>query len=350
MKELKNIAKVYRAIILFCFVLLVFGCGSGSSSNQPSDIVPVIPEDSLDQREGTEVEGLAPNEENELIPYYAQERLSLFTRDGVVKFYALNRRVPVSFEEYIESGFPMIIPTDFATGEPYHLTDELNPEDTTGFTFWSDGADSCKFTFVINSMRTNENESMEVDLTGYFDNYKIIDGVPGIFAPDPNKPPGDSTEYFNRLKQGYCLHFFGGYYNLVLNKYRALGKYPDVYPSTLKDIFEGEGTLIKKGWEWTPDSSSKAFFEFGIDPPKMRCYQIWGCKRSPEGKPCRILIHQIYGQEKRIKNLAEHHLEYVEGRDWWEFTADEDIPSDVLVKNKMVSSESFIDAYYSILN
>lgn len=350
MKESKRITKVFRAIILFCFVLLLLGCGSGSSSNQPTDIVPVIPEDGLDQREGTDEQGPSLGDDKYIIPYYAQQRLRFFGREGVVKFYALNRRVPVSFEEYIESGFPMIIPTDYVTGEPYHLTDELNLEDTTGFTFWSDGVDSCKFTFVINSMRTNENETMEVDLTGYFDDYRIIDGVPGIFAPNPDNPPVDPTRHFNKLKQDYCLHFFGGYYNLVLNKYRALGKYPDEYPSSLKDIFEGEGTLIKKGWEWTPDPSSKAFFEFGIDPPKMRCYQIWGCKRSPEGKPCRILIHQIYGQEKRIKNLAEIDMEYVEGRDWWEFTTADDIPHDVLVRNKMVSSDSFIDAYYSILN
>lgn len=306
--------------------MLFIGC---SSTNKPVNITPDVKIDTPRNERGVEESSDSETYEANLrYPYFVKLRFRYFVQEPMEAFYALNKRFPSTFDEYKNSGFLMIIPTDYVSGKPYHLVDNINLEDTSGFTFSSDGQDSCKFEFVIHNRQTDAIEKIDCDLSGMYNDYKT-----GFTSK--------MIQSFDSLKYNYCIGFFGAYYQLALNKYRHQGIYPEQYPHNLKDIFTGEGILIKKGWEWVPETDSKYNFEFGIDPEKFRFYIATGCGRS-EGKPCHIFIGEYDGTPVVAKHMDNS------GREQWEYDSFDDIPADFFVRKTMVTSKSFIDAYYDI--
>jgi hypothetical protein len=246
---------------------------------------------------------------------------SIFTDNGINAFYALNKRVPKSFDEYISSGFPIMIPNDYVTNKPYHLVESVNVSDTTGFTFWSDGVDECRFEFAINNDDTGQNEIYTKSYTSHnFAEYKN-----GIM---------DHDYYFDMVKREHCMRVFPAYAYIYMAKHS--GGLPDNIAEMLKD----EGIPLEAGWKWTP-VFPKEYFEFGIDTEKQRYYTIQGSKDMQADRGGAIVIQQMY-------NEVRVNFERVKGVDEWSFRTVSPPPADVIEMNKYIASDSFYDGYLAL--
>lgn len=323
---------ICRTIKLTLSIILIFaiqtGCSSGkpvvkgpvySSTNNDSNNWQMIRKETSSIDETPSLDDLLP------YPYYVDRGLWVFAMLGIDSFYRLNKRVPVSFDEYVESGMPMIMPNDYITGKPYRLSDKTDLNDTTGFSFISDGVDICQFDFVVNNDKTGKNEkhSFKCD-EEYWRDYKIMDGEPGLLLKN--------NYDFDWVKREYCLNFFLEYSAIYMEKYKTV-------PKNLNDMFKNEGIPIEKGWRWMPESGKNMdYFEFGIDTEKARVYHIIGCKGKSEMP---IVIYQLY--DELIVNQ-----EQVEGINIWEYKTNDVIPSEVIDKNMLISSDSFFDGYLEI--
>lgn len=320
MKDEFKVFVVVAGLLLTAFFLL--SCSS-QSEIKPNGVAPTPTTDTDDPRiiesdlgsDGVIEPWIPPFEEHDLMA------LATFFVTGIDMFYDVHRRVPVDFEEYLESGIPMLIPNDYATGEPYYLVDELDMDDTRGFTFWSDGEDSCIFELVIYNIWTEENEVFTSDFDeDDWRDYKTVDDVPGIRA--------NTTIDFDNTKLNYSVIFFTDYSHFYAFKYGGA-------PSSLYQMLSGKGDPIEAGWQWEPDEAY--YFEFGINPDKQRYYTRQGC--------CTLVVSYIYEEPKDAED-------YIQGVDEWFFFDPEEIPpsEDIIVMDPYITSDSFYDGYLQLTN
>ena len=260
--------------------------------------------------------------------------LHIFVDSGFDAFYRVYRRVPNSFDEYIQSGIPMLIPNDYISGQVYHIVDKIDFNDTSGFTFSSDGVDNCQLDFIVKNLETEEKEilSFKFDENNWRD-YKIVENKPGILFKEKFD--------FDRAKRYYCISFFSRY------SYIYAAKHNGEAPESLSQLFQGQGSLIEKGWQWVPEPGQvRDYFEFGFDIDKDRLYHIQGSKYQKPGSPMSVIIHQLYGPDKEWQVKENGEIE-VKGVDWWEFKTDE-VPTDIIEMKPYITSKSFYSGYEEI--
>jgi len=319
-----------KRIATFIIILLVFSCGCGAKKIPVKESINISPPDSangeITQRAVTDKKDHPSFEELLGFPSYVDYRLMMFAFNGIESFYRLHKHVPSSLSEYYNSGFPLLIPVDYITGKTYHPVDTIDLNDSTGFTFWSDGIDSCRFDFVVYNENKGKKEirTWECKDKETWVDYKVVDGKPGLLMVN--------DYYFDWVKMEDCMEFFY-YYGLIhMEKNKKA-------PENLAEMFKSEGTLIEAGWKWSPKENGELnFFEFGWDLEKNRFYHITGCSI---GCKKNIMIYQAFDNEeqndKRIENVNA-----------WELSMDQDIPTDIITLNKFISSDSFYDGYLEI--
>ena len=313
-------------IILLVLEVFLFGCSSGnhpvvkSSDNRiDSDLIS-----NEEERVSSTAQELPTLSDSLPDPVFHERRLWVFADYGITAFYKLHKRVPNSYDEYLESGFPLQIPNDYLTGKPYRLVDELDLSDPSGFTFETDGNESCKFNFVIINDKTEVRETRTFKFNErHWEPYKT-----GLFSKNKYN--------FDWAKKEYCI---GAFYDLSFAFMEEFGKAPE----SLADLMTNTGTLIEAGWQWSPvdTSDSKVYFEFGIDTGKARIYQQHGCKG--ECKPMNINVQQLYPEDDVPGGREE-----VEGINLWSYKSDENVPSAICNMKKFISSDSFYDGYIEI--
>ena len=317
-----------KTLIITLTLLAAFlsGCSSGNAQVvKNSDKKP----DSEIAGEGIDPDSISKYaQQNEAYslpePVWHERKLWIFAHDGIEAFYKINRRVPKSYEEYLDSGVPLLVPNDYITGKPYVKVDRINMSDSTGFTFETDGNETCKLEFVVNNDQTDEREirSISVSESSWRD-YKTSPHINDLY-------------YSSRAKRDYFLMSF---ILFSISYVEEFGK----APATLAEMFENEGPLIEKSWKWVPYTFEKStvYFEFGIDSEKTRLYFKNG--RIGNAKPLKIRIKQLYSNE------VPGGRDDIEGVDWWEYTSEDEIPQDVCNMNKFLSSDSFYDGYVQIM-
>lgn len=249
-------------------------------------------------------------------PIWHHFKLHVFAQIGIESFYQFKRRVPASYEEYLDSGIPMLVPNDYITGKPYVKVDKIDMSDSTGFTFETDGNESCKLEFVIINVKTNVREIRTFNLgKSVWREYK----TGGLAA--------NKKHDFDSAKREFCVFSF---MELTIAYIVEFGKPPD----TLAEMFKNEGPLIEKGWKWIPDNTDDKtdYFEFGVDVVKARYYLKYGCIGNCE--PLTIMISELnFDISPRS----------------WEYTSDDVIPPDVCNMNKFLSSDALYDGYVQII-
>jgi len=305
-----------KRIATFIIILLIFSCGCSAKkipAKEPLNISPSYPPNSEMTQRAIENKTNPPTfEELFGFPAYADRRLMEFANREIELFYRLHKHVPSSLSEYYNSGIPLLIPVDYITGKTYHPVDTIDLNDSTGFTFWSDGIDSCRFDFVV----YNENKGKK-EIRTWKCNPRLL---------------MVNDYYFDWVKMEECMQFFYCYGLIYMEKNKKA-------PENLAEMFKNEGTLIEAGWKWSPKENGELnFFEFGWDLEKNRFYHITGCSI---GCKKNIMIYQAFDNEeqndKRIENVNA-----------WEFSMDQDIPTDIITLNKFISSDSFYDGYLEI--
>jgi hypothetical protein len=313
-------------ITLTLLAAVISGCGSSdpqlvknTDKGLDNEIISkVIERDASSIDEQRTLDDVLPD------PVWHDRKLQVFANDGIEAFYRLYKRVPLSYEEYLNSGIPMLVPNDYITGKPYVKVNKIDLSDSTGFTFETDGIETCKFEFVIINDQTNEREIRTVSLgDSSWEDYKT-----GLFSKN--------NYDFDWVKREYCLI---SACILSIAYMEEFGK----APGSLAEMLENEGPLIEESWKWVPinKGSSTAYCEFGIDSEKARLYHKNGCVGNC--KPLRIIIKQLYSDQ------VPGGREEIDGINWWEYTSDDEIPPDVCNMNKFLSSDSFYDGYVQIM-
>lgn len=330
---------MFRNLLVVSSVILVWICIVGcnnpaseaKSNTGDSSTSNVVNENAVQRPLDYSSEERIPPSIEASFPFKWHDHLTFsnFTDHGINAFYALNKRVPKSFDEYISSGFPIMIPNDYVTGKPYHLVESVDLADTTGFTFWSDGVDQCRFEFAINNDDTGQNEIYTKSFTERnFSMYKTIDGVPQILA--------NSETYFDKVKREHCMWVFPSY------AYIYMAKHSGGLPNSIAEMLKEEGTPLEAGWKWTPEFPGE-YFEFGIDTEKQRYYTIQGSKDMQADRGMAIAIQQMY-------NEVRVNFERTKGVDIWSFRTDSPPPADIIEMNKYIASDSFYDGYLALTN
>jgi len=239
-----------------------------------------------------------------------------FTTLGIESYYSLYKHVPDSFENYIQSGIPLLIPNDYVSSKTYHLVDNIDINDTSGFTFTSDGIDTCSFEFVIRNKHINDNEIHAIK----YGPINWMDFKDGGFL--------SGTQYFDKAKREFCLVFFTDYGYIFLDKYGRA-------PENIVEMLKNEGQPIEAGWKWNPQPGE--YFEYGIDTSKLRSYHIQRSRKSRPGKAA-VVIYQMHS------DIWLNHEPQM-GVDTWRFSSIDQVPSDVAEPRKFISSDSFYDGY-----
>ncbi|MCD6218147.1 hypothetical protein J7L05_09880 [bacterium] len=317
---------IIKGIVVFLLFGLLFqlGCSKDSSKEKVIMVQPDVSEQQKNTQRTSSLDEQNPPSIEDLLPYpwYVHCIFRAFTDIGISSYYAFNKHVPTTFEDYISSGIPLLIPNDYVSGQTYHLVDTIDINDTSGFTFTSDGIDTCAFEFVINNNKTNSNQIH----TKKFNSNYFLDYKDGIFT---------RTHYsFDKVKREYCLQFFNNYGYIYLDKHN--GEAPDNLVEMLKD----EGEPIEAGWKWAPEPGSNEYFEYGIDTSKLRSYHIQVSKRTPPGEAA-IVVQQMH-EGVRIN------YERVKGVDDWSFGSRDSVEPDIVELNMFISSDNFYDGYVKL--
>lgn len=338
------------SLILILVSMIFQGCSS--SDNKEVKVVSpdnkvitenrgpavVQPPEDIDIYQLTEEEVLKYFKDQSLIEYTDPVNLAqpeyfwymhIFTYAGIEAFYQLNKHVPASFQEYIDSGIPMIIPVDDQSGKVYHLVEKLNMADTSGFTFTSDGIDTCRFTFIVDG----EEKKYEATSNTWAD-YKDDGNVRGVLAGNYS---------FDGSKREFTAKFFQKYATVYAQSHYGQA------PEALYDLFEGRGQLIEAGWKWTPAQDGKiTFLEIGFDTEKEREYHIMGAT-YPDGsptKPMTVCVNQLYGPDKLWDKKVDG-IYNIPGINSWVFTTD-NMRSDVFERKPYFTADKCYEIYKAL--
>jgi len=317
-------SNILCAVLFFLLLSMLAGCSSDTKLEKAMAVQPDTAGQPMITRGAgsSERPALPPVEDRLPYPWFVHNIFRAFTNIGMHSYYALNKHVPLSFEDYINSGIPLLIPKDYVSGKTYHLVDSIDINDTSGFTFTSDGIDTCTFEFVIKNNKTNSNQIHPFR----FDSSDFLDFKSGMFST--------TSYYFDQVKREHCVFFFTIYGYIYLDKHD--GKAPESLVEMLKD----EGEPIEAGWKWSPEPGSNEYFEYGIDASKLRSYHIQIGPKTPSGEMA-IAIQQMHKGVRTGYKL-------VEGVDIWGFRSKDSVPPDVIELNKFISSDTFYEGYRQI--
>lgn len=317
---------IIKGIVVFLAVGFLFQLGCSKDSSQEKTIVvqPDLSEQQICTERISSQDDQSRKSVEEMMPYpfYVHGIIYAFTDIGIRSYYALNKHVPPSFADYISSGIPLLIPNDYVSGKTYHLVDSIDMDDTSGFTFTSDGIDTCAFKFVIKNNKTNSNQIH----TKKFNSNHFLDYKDGIFTT--------TQYYFDKVKREHCLSFFTYYGYIYINKHD--GEAPD----NLLEMLKNEGEPIEAGWKWEPEPGSNEYFEYGIDTSQLRSYTIQIGKKTPPGEAA-IVVQQMH-EGVRVNHERE------KGIDDWSFGSRDSVDPDVVDLNMFISSDDFYDGYLQL--
>jgi len=313
-------SNIYKSVLLLALIsVLAYSAYAmptiGNSNHQNKNVSQEKKESASFNKSSMSHEEIKKQmEEHYPYPLFINRAQDYICRKGVSWFTELYKRVPANWNEYVNSGIPMIIPKDYFSGKTYHLVDQLDINDTSGFTFTTDGDRKCEFQFVMQNTKTKKNFVYKIP-------FRYNTKRTGASSPV-------SDEIFNQMKIESLYQFYLDYAIIYSNQHNGKA------PASLKEMLGGEGQLIEKSWNW---KSSGGYFEFGADVAKNRVYLVR--KYKPEGKKS-VYIEQLYPEE-------QINQEPVKGKTYWEYSNEDKVPAKVLTKTKFIDTNGLYAFYQS---